>query len=140
GMSGSSRFIDCTAKGSDPIEEVPLGLAGKEALIIEETSRSANRSESQHSRFVSIPSYKGIGSRIYSERTVGLTNGSDFVVNETLKMSGPVGSVLRSWFRDTEPSARLRLFQNQLSMEADIDTFELGELDGTDRPLELRLS
>jgi len=123
-------FVDCTDKGSDLSSPVPLGLGGKEALVLDEKA----------SRFVSIAAYKDEASRIYSERTISMTNSSDFAVSETLKMTGPIAGVLRSWLRETEASSRIRFLQSQLSSPADIDNLEVGDLERTDQPLELRIS
>jgi hypothetical protein len=87
-------FIDCTDKGSDLGQAVPLGLAGKEALIL----------DAVNPRFVTIPDYPEGSSLLQVRREVRITNGTDVAVHEVLRLKGYNGSTLRAYFKQLHPA------------------------------------
>lgn len=123
-------FIDCTDKGSDLAQTVPLGLAGKEALIL----------DAANPRFVRIPDYPDGSSRINSRRELRITNDTDMVVHETLSLSGCNGSALRSYFKGLQPASRRYFADLQVNRQSgEITSFKLQNLEDTQAPLVLEL-
>jgi tetratricopeptide (TPR) repeat protein len=123
-------FIDCTDKGSDLAQSVPLGLAGKEALIL----------DAAHPRFVVIPAYPDGSSTLNSHREVWITNGTDVVVHEVLSLKGCNGSALRTYFKELQPAARRNYVDLQLNRRsAETTGFKLENLEDTQAPLILDL-
>ncbi|MDB6066806.1 MAG: hypothetical protein JWR26_3014 [Pedosphaera sp.] len=123
-------FIDCTDKGSDLSQAVPLGLAGKEALIL----------DAANPRFVTIPDYPAGSSTLNLRREVRITNGSDVVVHEVVSLKGCTGSALRTYFKEVQPSTRRNFIDQQLSRHSgEVTGFILKNLDDTQSPLVLEL-
>ena len=123
-------FIDCTDKGSVLGQTVPLGLARKEALILDE----------KNPRFVSIPDYAPGSSAISSQREVRLTNQADVVVHETLSLKGYAAAMLRSYLKTMQPAARRSFFYGQLSRQAaEITELKIGNLEDTGSPLTVQI-
>jgi tetratricopeptide (TPR) repeat protein len=127
--SQPAMFLDCTDKGSHLASGAPPGLAGKDALIL----------EGKGYRFMTIPASDFNTSRIRSERRIVVTNSADFAVSEKLTLRGPIASVFRSWLRETQPSARIRGLQYQLSDEAEVSSLEVDNLERTDQALDLQV-
>jgi len=123
-------FIDCTDKGSDLAQEVPLGLAGKEALIL----------DAANPRFVTIPDYPDGSGALISRREVWITNETDVVVHEVLSLRGCTGSALRTYFKELQPTARRNYVDLQLNRQsAETTGFKLQNLEDTQAPLVLDL-
>ncbi|HWH70777.1 MAG TPA: DUF3857 domain-containing protein, partial [Candidatus Sulfotelmatobacter sp.] len=61
------RFIDCTLKGADAARDIPLGLAGREVLIL----------QSQNPHFATIPGYAEGASTCDLQRRLQLVNLTD---------------------------------------------------------------
>jgi tetratricopeptide (TPR) repeat protein len=121
-------FIDCTDKGSDLSQAVPLGLAGKEALIL----------DAANPRFVVIPDYPAGCNVFNSRREVRITNGTDVAVHEVLSLKGCGGSQLRAFFKGLQPEARRNFVELQLNRQSGaVTSFELENLEDTQAPLVL---
>ena len=123
-------FMDCTDKGSDLAQPVPLGLAGKEALIL----------DAANPRIAAIPDYPDGSSTVHSSREVRITNGTDVVVHEVLSLKGCNGSALRTYFKEVQPAARRDFVDLQLSRQSgEVTGFKLQNLQDTQAPLVLEL-
>jgi len=123
-------FIDCTDKGSDLAQAAPLGLAGKEALIL----------DADHPRFVTIPDYPDGSSTVQSRRQVRFTNGTDVLVHEVLSLKGCNGSALRTYFKNLQPAARRNFVDLQVNRQSgELTGFALQNLEDTQAPLVLEL-
>ena len=124
------QFIDCTDKGSAIGLSTPLGLAGREALVLDE----------RDPRFVQIPSYGTNSSQIRSVRNVALTNGVDAAVEETLSLTGVHASYLRSYLKSQLPAGRRAYFAGlMLPLRGELDECNIENLDITAAPLVIRL-
>lgn len=123
-------FMDCTDKGSDLAQGVPIGLAGKEALIL----------DAANPRFVAIPDYPEGSSTLNSRREVRITNGTDVAVHEVLNLTGCNGSALRAYFKELQPAARRNFVDIQLARQSgEVAGLKLQNLDDTGCPLVLEL-
>jgi hypothetical protein len=124
-------FLDCTEKGSDPAQPVPLGLAGREALVLDEAAP----------RFVSIPEYPGGSSTISSHREVRILRGVDAAVKETLTVTGYYAAMLRKFLRAGDATARRTLITGQMNnRRAQLENLDISNLDQTRQPLTLELT
>jgi len=90
------RFLDCTDKMSRPALPVPFGLAGRDALILDE----------KNPRFVRLGEYPADASVIRSIRSVQVTNRTDALVEEKLTLEGIHGALLRGYLRHQPASLR----------------------------------
>jgi hypothetical protein len=123
-------FLDCTDKGSDLAQATPLGLAGKEALIL----------DADHPHFVTMPEYPEGSSTIQSHRELRIANGADLVVHEVVSLKGYNASTLRSYFKQLQPAARRNFIDLQLNRRSgEANSFKLQNLDDTQAPLVLDL-
>jgi len=123
-------FIDCTDKGSDLSQAVPLGLAGQEALIL----------DAANPRFVTIPAYPNGSSTLDLRREERITNDTDVVVHETLSLKGYNGSALRAYFKDMQPPGRRNYIDIQLNRRSgEVTSFNLHNLEDTQAPLVIEL-
>jgi len=107
-------YLDCTGKSSDAVEPVPLGLGGKQALILDE----------QLSGFGLIPDYPRGSSTISSIRRIQITNRTDAVIRETLTFKGYHAAMERGVLKSMAVPER----RNFILSEMDIRTGELVDL------------
>lgn len=130
GLKGG-LFLDCTDKTSDLPLAVPLGLAGQEALILDELNP----------RFARIPEYAPDASLIRSIREIQLTNTADALVRETLTLSGVHGAHLRGLLRRQTPAQRRSTILNYLQTAGlELTEFETENLESVRAPLVLLLT
>ncbi|HTA30484.1 MAG TPA: transglutaminase-like domain-containing protein, partial [Candidatus Cybelea sp.] len=119
-------FLDCTDKGSDLTQTPPLGLGGKEALVLDPAQ----------ARFVAIPDYPAGCTKLRLQRDVRITNGTDVVVHEVLSLKGCNGSALRSYFKSLQPVGRRQFVEGQLNRKSgELTGFQLQNLEDTQAPL-----
>lgn len=124
------RFLDCTDKAGNVTATIPLGLAGREALIL----------DWGNPRFKRIPDYPPDASTIRSVRTAQLTNQTDVLVNETVTMEGAHAAWLRDYLRNQPVTARQSYLANLLKNNtADLLTLRLENLELPKTPLIINL-
>ena len=128
---GQGRFIDCTDKGADLNGTIPSGLAGREALILDE----------ENPRFVPIPRHPELASSLEIQRNAQLVNGGDFAVEETLKVTGVHAGYIRNFLQSVAPASRRAVFQRQMELgDAELSGFEVESLEEPGAPLQVRYS
>jgi hypothetical protein len=124
------EFVDCTDKMSRPALPVPFGLAGHEALILDE----------QNPRFVRIRDYPADASLIRSLRTVQVTNQTDALVEEALTLEGIHGAMLREYLRSQPATARRSYIAALLKQSgAEVIGLQIESLEQPQAPLVLKL-
>ena len=119
---GGDSFLDCTAKNASLSAPWSLGLAGREALIL----------DAKNPHFVRLPEYPTNASTIRATRSVDLTNQTDALVREKLVFNGAHAGYVREYLRNQLPEGRRSYVASFLS-----DTIgQLLELtfDGLDQP------
>ncbi|HMJ90180.1 MAG TPA: hypothetical protein VK530_10210, partial [Candidatus Acidoferrum sp.] len=121
-------FLDCTDK-SQKLGGVPLGLAGCDALVLDE----------KLTRFVRIPEYERTASRVEAARIVGITNQTDAAVSETLTFHGVSCAYLRSYLANVPASARRSYVVGLLGPNAELNELVIEHLEEPGLPLVLRL-
>jgi hypothetical protein len=127
--AGADRFIDCTDKGSDAVRTIPAGLAGREALILDE----------EKPRFVMIPRYSEVATILEIQRDARLLNDGDLAVEETLKFTGVHAGYLRGFLKAIAPAARGGAFQRQMGLaDAELAGLEVDSLEIPGAPLRIR--
>jgi hypothetical protein len=125
---GGGRFVDCTDKGTDPAHAIPLGLAGREALIL----------DAQNPHFARIPSYPEDASGIDVQRHLRLVEMADVVAEETLTLTGVHAAYLRNFLLSIPPASRRMWLQRQMGMaDVELSDFKAEPLDVPSAPLRL---
>ncbi|MGB8356367.1 MAG: DUF3857 domain-containing protein [Chthoniobacteraceae bacterium] len=130
---GGGKFFDTTDKDSDPTIPVPYGLAGKDALIIDE----------KEPRFIRISDYPAGSSTLTLKRTVEIIDQSDASVKETLTSTGYAAALLRSSLKLADPANRKTYIQQQMwsnKSTADIKDFSVENIDDNNAPLVLKMT
>jgi len=126
---GTGRFVDCTDKGADAAHAIPMGLAGRDALIL----------DAQNPRFETIPSYPQNASGIEVQRNLRLVNMADVAAEETLTLTGVHAAYLRDYLLQIPPASRRMLLQRQMGMtDVELSDFKAEPVDAPDAPLQLR--
>jgi tetratricopeptide (TPR) repeat protein len=125
------QFIDCTDKDS-PVEDVlPLGIAGRRALVLDEAA----------SGFVTI-SNGTTGSSIESVRSLQIVNDADLNIEETLRVEGHLAANLRRLLKEVQAANRAAELQKQLSAIAgaplEVQKSEIENLDERRKPLVIK--
>src|SRR5438046_10669258 len=92
----TGRFVDCTDKGADAAHAIPIGLAGRDGLILEATSP----------HFETIPSYPENASGIEVQRNLRLVDMADVVAEETLTLTGVHAAYVRNLLLQLPPTSR----------------------------------
>jgi len=88
------QFIDTTDKDVDANNTIPWGLAGSQALLLENDSR-----------LISIPQHLEGKNDIYAQRHVSVKPSGQLDISETLTLYGHMAAYFRSFFRGQD-SAR----------------------------------
>ncbi|PWU20496.1 MAG: hypothetical protein C5B50_03825 [Verrucomicrobia bacterium] len=128
---GNGRFFDCTEKGSDIAQLVPLGLAGTEAMVL----------EPRNSRLVSIPEYPAGSSSVHSLRQVVVTNQTEASVRETLELQGYPAAAFRTQLKSANDTLRREIIYRAMnSRTAQITGLKVQNLEDTASPLVLQIS
>ena len=126
---GTGRFVDCTDKGADAAHAIPLGLAGRDALIL----------DAQNPHFETIPSYPENASGIEVQRNLRLVDMADVVTEETVTLTGVHAAYLRDYLLQIPPASRRMLLQRQMGMtDVELSEFKAEPVDAPDAPLQLR--
>jgi len=126
-------FIDCTDKASNLMDIIPLGLAKKEALLLDD----------RKPRLVAIPENSPESNSIAITREAEIVLQADASVHEKIEMRGTSASALRSFFRNTESGNRKTLLQQQLAQGGQslaIQDLNIGNLDDAGKPLLLEVN
>ena len=121
-------FIDCTDKNSDLARGVPVGLAGKDALILDDAEP----------RLATIPDYPAGSSTVSSTRRVDILDDADVSVREELQLNGPLASGLRRFLRATDTTNRKEMVQQQLAAgtpEVEVHRLDFDNLEEPGIPL-----
>jgi tetratricopeptide (TPR) repeat protein len=125
---GTGRFVDCTDKGGDAAQGIPLGLAERRALIL----------DPQNPRFAAIPGYPPDASRAEEQRHLRLVDQTDVAVDETLTLTGAHAAYLRGYLVQVPASSRRMLFQRQAGLaDVELTDFNAEALDLPYAPLRL---
>ncbi|HWW00901.1 MAG TPA: transglutaminase domain-containing protein [Candidatus Acidoferrum sp.] len=103
-------FIDVTDKGSDPVCGSPVGLAGRDALILDR----------DNPRFATIPGPTEDVCGIELERRLRVVDQESVVGEETVTARGIHAAYLRNFLRQIPPPSRRMVFQQQTGL-ADVE-------------------
>lgn len=126
--NAAGRFVDCTDKGGDAALAIPLGLAGRSALIL----------DSPNSRFATIPTYPADASIIEEQRRLRLVDLSDVAVDETLTLTGAHAAYMRGYLLQVPTSSRRTVFQRLAGLaEVELSNFGAEPLETPNAPLRL---
>jgi hypothetical protein len=129
--AGEDRFLDCTSKGADVAKSIPVGLAGREALIL----------DLHNPRFVRIPHYPENASSLSVEQHVRLKHQTDLAVEESLTLGGVHAAYLRDYLLTVPEASRRTLLQTILGMsDAELTDLQVDSLDTPGAPLRLRFT
>ncbi len=124
------RFLDCTSKGADVANAIPVGLAGQNALILD-----------REPRFVRIPEYPSDASAVSIEEHMHLLNDTDLAVEESLTLTGAHAAFMREYLLQIPETSRRAYIQNSDGMrDADLTDFKIESLNRLTEPLRLRFS
>jgi hypothetical protein len=110
------RFIDPTDKESDPNLRVPLGLAGKQALLL----------DWDHPRLVQIPEYPAGSNTIDVQRTLRIDVEGAVQADDRISYNGYYASTMRRYFKAIDPTRRKTVWQANVGGESEIDIQDLG--------------
>ncbi|HTS18395.1 MAG TPA: DUF3857 domain-containing protein [Verrucomicrobiae bacterium] len=128
---GAGRFLDCTSKGTDAAEAIPIGTAGQDALVL----------DSSNPRFISIPPYPKDASMVSMEQHLHLVNETDLAVEESLTLSGVHGAATRDYLMKIPASNRQMTLQGILGLDdAEITDLRIDALDHPGEPLRLHFA
>jgi len=124
----ANRFVDCTDRGGDAAQAIPLGLAGHSVLIL----------DLPNSRFATIPDYSEDASRIEEQRHLRLVDQRDVVVDETLTITGAHAAYMRGYLLQVPSSSRRMVFQRQAGLaDVELSEFSAEPLEAPGAPLRL---
>jgi len=143
------RFIDTVDKSNDPARKVPVGLAGRTALILDE----------RNTRLASVGTYPPGCSAVRCRRKLDLAQSGELTITETLALSGYAAGGMRDILKAVDSarhtqyvqgllagylkSATVRrikvrnLFDNTRGLEIDIDYLLPGQVRKTPDGMEL---
>lgn len=125
-VPADGRFIDCTSKGNDPAHSVPMGQAGRLALVLDPATTQPVR----------IPADPG--ANVESEKRIAISPDGDAVINETLTLTGTYGGFLRSYLMTVPQQSRAMLLHRDMELnEAEIVRLDIGELEAPEKPLQV---
>ncbi len=99
------RFFDLTDKDYDATTLPPMGLGGKQALLL----------DPEKPRLVRIPPYPANSSVVRSERRVTAVENSHLQVQETLTLDGYYGAFLRGYLKSADSDGRKQIIQQYIS-------------------------
>jgi hypothetical protein len=124
----ANNFVDCTDKGGDAAQAIPLGLAGRSVLIL----------DAPNPRFATIPNYPSDASKIEERRHLRLVDLSDVVVDETLTFTGAHAAYMRGFLLQVPSSSRRMMFQRQAGLaQVELSEFSAEPLETPYAPLRL---
>ncbi len=125
------RYFDATGKDLPVGLDVPLGLAGKTALIL----------DAENPRLERIPSHAPAYHWAVEERSIRLDPSGDLEIQETLEVQGVYAAALRRSLRGRSPGAARDAIQNLLADDSPrtIRNVEVRNLDAPEEPLRIEL-
>ena len=125
------QFIDCTDKNAAVEQLVPLGLAGRQALVLGDSD----------SRFVAVPN-TGEGNLVESNRSLRILNDTDLSIEETLHLKGYLAANLRGLLSEIQPANCAAELQKQLGVRAggplQVQKVEIDNLEDKRNPLVIK--
>lgn len=104
------HFFDLTDKNHDISKLPPMGLGGKQALVLDPAEPA----------LIQIPDYPLDSSTVTSERTLRVIGESDIEVEETLTLSGYYSAYMRSFLKGSDSAGRLRQIQDVMAGSAQV--------------------
>ena len=125
------RFLDATDKAFDPQLSVPVGLAGKQVLVL---------SDSPH--LMTVPGYGASESRADVARDIAVDAKGLLEVEETLTLHGYAANFMRGWLATKDQDGRKKWFQRTLVSEvpgAALQESQVDALDEVTKPLKVRV-
>ena len=125
-------FVDATDKSADLLRGVTPGIAGKDALVL----------DPRGARVVRIPDQPDDGGEMSLSRAAHLVAGADLEVSETATYRGNEAAVMRAYFDDIEPKARVSALQRRLSgsgRDVEVLSLDVRELREPQKPLEVQV-
>jgi tetratricopeptide (TPR) repeat protein len=129
--AGGGHFLDCTSKGADVANTIPVGLDGQAALIL----------DSHDPRFVTIPKYPENASSISVEQHLHLVGQTDLAVEESLTIAGVYSTYMRDYLLQIPEASHRTMLQNQMGMgDADLTDLKIDSLSNPGEPLHLLFS
>jgi tetratricopeptide (TPR) repeat protein len=129
--TGGGRFLDCTDKGAEVAHAIPMGLAGRVALIL----------DNRNARFVAIPKYPENASSISVVQHIHLVDQTDLTVEESFLLSGVHAAYMRGYLLQVPESSRRTTLQTMMGMtDADLTDLEVDSLNEPGKPLRLRFA
>jgi hypothetical protein len=129
--AGGGHFLDCTSKGADVANAIPVGLAGQDALIL----------DARDPRFVTIPKYLENASSVSVEQHIRLLDQTDLNVEESLTLTGVHAAYMRDYLLQVPESSRRTVLQNQMEMgDADLTDLKIDSLNIPGEPLRLHFT
>jgi hypothetical protein len=125
----AEKFIDCTSRGANLGDSVPLGLAEHLALVLNATN----------SHLTKLPGYLQNDSRCEVRQQLRLLDTGELSVDETIHYRGIHGAFMRGYLMAISPAYRQQLIQQEMGVtDAKVTKFELGSLDDPGQPLEIK--
>jgi tetratricopeptide (TPR) repeat protein len=131
-LPGRDLFIDATDKSADLFHGVTIGIAGKDALIL----------DSKQPRVIRIPEQADDAGEMSLVREAHLVGGVDLEVTEAVTYNGNEAAMMRAYFDDLEPKVRASAFQRRLSgrgHDVEVRLLEVRDLRDPQKPLALQL-
>jgi tetratricopeptide (TPR) repeat protein len=127
-LEKGEKFIDTTDKGSDLSNNPPVGLAEKQALILNPAQPY----------FTKLSAYPIDASCINVKQHASLVASSDLKVEETITLTGVVGSYLRDYLQNIAPADRSGSMQRDMGLTSVVMTnCDIEELESPGRPLRI---
>ena len=124
-------FLDCTDKGADLTHSLPLGLAERDALIL----------DNLNPHLTPIPPYPLNASGLEVQRHVRVDPAGNALVEETNTLTGIYGAYLRNALLALAPANRRAVLQRQMGgQDLDLSDLSIDALELPDQPLRLRCS
>jgi hypothetical protein len=125
------QFIDPTSRYDHPLRRSPYGLAGRQALVLEDMGH----------RFQGVPEAGDTGLRLDIRRDIAVTAEGDLTIQERLEFHDDWAAVTRATFASLDPSDRRAIVQQRLSGDkpARLEELKIEGLDVPETPLVLEV-
>ncbi len=127
------RFVDLTAKNQHVLWSAASSMSDFEALVL----------ESKAVRFRKIEQDEATLSRFVSTRDVKVdAEARNFVVTETLTVSGNAGASFRSFFRNTNAADHQTTVQDMLgaNQRIEIESLDVADLEDLQKPIRVTMT
>ncbi len=121
------RFVDATAKDVDPTLQVPYGLAGRSALLL----------DSENPRLMTIPGYPPDSNLVEVERHVQISSDGTLKADDRLSYRGYYASGMRSFLKPMNTTQRKTAVQAFFPSEnnAQVQNVTVESLEQSEQPL-----